>query len=471
MATPEPEIGYEQARAARRDVIVATSLGQDPNAIVDLLSFPYIFRGALDVQASRITDTMMLAAARALAELAREEVPEEVSRAYGDETYTFGPEYLLPKPIDPRILVRESAAVARQAIADGVARRPVEAEAYVGSLTVRLGTGREMLREIMLKARQSSPRIVFPEGTHETALRACAMLIDEGIAHPVLLGDEAEIHQAAERLGIDLAGAALVDPRRSPRAEAYADEYFRLRCRRGVTRDLARGSVAEPLPFATLMLHAGDADLLVAGITAHYAETMRTVLEVIGPAPGVHRVASLHMVLRGKDVYFLADCALNIEPDAEQLAEITLLASRLVRSLGLEPRVAMLSFSNFGSVEHPSARKVREATHLVRQRDPQLAVDGEMQLATALDGDMRQRYFPFCELRQNANVLIFPDLQAGNLALHLLEKLGDAVAVGPVLLGTRRPFHLLQIGSRADDVVNLAAIGAVEAASRPAGAR
>jgi malate dehydrogenase (oxaloacetate-decarboxylating)(NADP+) len=464
LAMPEPEIGYEEARAVRRDVIVATSFIQNPNAISDLLSFPYIFRGALDVRASRISVGMMLAAARALADLAREEVTEEVARAYENATFTFGPEYLLPKPIDPRILVRESRAVAEQAVAEGLAGAPLDVESYEGALTVRLGTGRTVMRRLIVKARQQRCRLVLPEGTQEATLRACRMLVDEGIASPILLGREDEIRAAAQRLGHELEGATVVDPLRSPRFDAYAQEYLRLRARRGVTPGLARARLGDPVYFAALMVHLGDADMLIGGAATHYGESMRKVLEVIGPAPGVRRIASLHAVLRPKITYFMADCAVNIAPEAEDLAEIALLSAGMVRSLGIEPRVAMLSYSNYGGSEHPLALKVRRAAAIARERAPDLVVDGEIQLFTALDEATRRHYFPYSELLQNANVLIFPDLQSGSLALHLLQKLGDAVAVGPVLTGTRRPFHILQHGSSAEDLVNVAAIGVVQAA-------
>ncbi len=465
MAMPDPEIEYQAARAVRRDVIVATSRSQDPNAIVDLLSFPYILRGALDVRASSISVGMMLAAARALADLAREEVTEEVSRAYGNATFTFGPEYLLPKPVDPRILVWESRAVAEQAMADGLAHAPLDMDAYEGALVVRLGTGRDQMRRIILKARQQRCRLVLPEGTQETTLRACRILIDEGIASPILLGREEEVRAAAQRLGLELEGVTIVDPHRSPRFEAYAQEYLRLRARRGATPDLVRARLGDPIYFAALMVHLGDADMMIGGAATHYAESMRKVLEVIGPGPGVKRVASLHAVLRPRTTYFLADCAVNILPDEEELAEIALLSAGLVRMLGIEPRVAMLSFSNYGGAEHPLAHKVRRATEIARQRAPDLIVDGEIQLGTALDEVTRRRYFPYSELQQDANVLVFPDLQSGTLALQLLQKLGDAVAVGPVLTGTRRPFHVLaHDASTAEDLVNLAAMGVVQAA-------
>ena len=465
LATPEPEIGYQAARASRRDAIVATSLDQHPNAVLDLLSFPYIFRGALDVQATRITTGMLIAAARALAELAREEVVEEVERAYGSEHFSFGPEYLLPKPIDPRILARESVAVARRAIEEGVARRPLDSQAYQESLAVRLGTGRETMRGMILTARQNKLRVVFSEGSSETILRACSILTDEGIASPILLGREDEVRAAIERRRFELSGVPVVEPARSPRFESYVDEYFRMRRRRGVMRAAAAQRLRQTDTFAAMMLHRGDADMMIAGVSTHYVESLRTILEVIGPAPGVRRVSSHYLVLLPKGVLFLADCAVNIDPDAEQLAEIALLAARMARALGLEPRVSMLSFSNFGSVDHPFTRKVRRATELAKERAPELVIDGEMQLATALDGPLRREYFPFSILEQDANVLVFPDLQSGNLALHLLQHVGGAVPIGPLLMGTRLPAHLLQYGATVEEVVNLATVGAVEAAA------
>lgn len=463
MAAPDPEISYAQARAVRRDVIVGTSVPRAPNAVIDLLAIPYIFRGALDVQASRITTEMNLAAARALAELAREEVPEQVCRAYGDQTFTFGPEYLLPKPIDPRTLVRVSSAVAQQAIADGVARHPVQLEEYEEVLTVRGGSGREMMRQIILKARRICPRVVFSEGSHETILRACHILLDEGIARPILLGSEEEVFRVSRSLGLDLSGVAVVDPARSPTLEGHVQQYFQLRARRGVTRDVAVARLADSRYFAAMMLHAGEADLMVAGINSNFAASMRIVLEVIGTEPGINRIASHTMVMRSRETYILADCAVNIEPDAGQLAEIALLTARAVRSLGVEPRVAMLAFSDFGSHEHALPRKVREATRIAKERSPNLAIDGELQPRTALDAAFRARHFPFAQLRQDANVLVFPDLQSGSLAIHLLQMLGDAIAVGPVLTGARKPVQLLEFGSTVETVVNLTAIGAVEA--------
>ncbi len=465
LATPEPEIGYEEARACRHDVIVATSLTQLPNAVVDFLSFPYILRGALDVHATRITDGMLLAAARALADLGREEVVEEVSRAYGGAPLNFGPEYVLPRPIDPRILVRESAAVARRAVEEGVARAKLEAGAYQESLAVRLGTGRELLRRLLLAARQECPRLVFAEGTSETVLRAASLLLEEGVARPILLGQEGEVRAEVERLGLDAAGLTIVDPARTPRREVYLEEYLKLRRRRGVMRTTARERLRRTDRVAALMLRTGDADLMISGITAHYVDSIRTILEVIGTAPGVRRISSHYMVLLPRDVFFFADCGVNIDPGAEELAEIALLTAGCARAVGVEPRVAMLSFSNFGSVDHPSSRKVRRATEIVKERAPDLVVDGEMQLATALSGEIRGQNFPFTDLTKDANVLIFPDLQAGNLAMQLLERTSDAVTVGPILMGTARPAQLVQYGNTVPEIVNLAVAGIVQSAA------
>jgi malate dehydrogenase (oxaloacetate-decarboxylating)(NADP+) len=462
LATPEPEIEYEAARASRRDVIVATALGQQPNAVLDLLSCPYVFRGALDSQATRITEGMMLAAARALADLAREDVVEEVEHAYGHEHFTFGPEYLLPKAIDPRILVRESAAVARQAVAEEVARRPLKTEDYQESLAVRLGTGRETLRGLVLRARQRCPRVVFSEGASETILRACAILVDEGIAQPILLGREDEVRQTIDRVGLELSGVPVIEPAKSPRFESYTDAYFEMRRRRGVMRAAAARRLTERDCYAAMMVHAGDADMMIAGVATHYADNLRTILEVIGPAPGVRRISSHYLLLLPKDAVILADCAVNVDPSAEELAEIALLAARTGRSLGIEPRVAMLSFSNFGSSSHAHAEKVRRAAEIARERDPDLAVDGEMQLVAARNAALRREHFPFCALEKDANVLVFPDLQSGNTTLHALQTMAEAVAIGPVLMGTRLPAHLLQYGVTVGEVVNLTAIGIVE---------
>lgn len=462
MATPEPEIGYEEARASRQDAIVATALDMYPNAIVDLLSFPYIIRGALDVQATSITEGMVLAAARSLAELAKEDVPEEVERAYGGQRFSFGPEYLLPKPLDPRIFVRQSAAVAEQAIKEGVANKPLERQEHEGRLSVRLGTGRQHMRELLMRARQNPRSVVFTEGTNETILRACSQLMDEGIASPILLGNEAEVHRKIESLGLDLGGAKIIDPEHSTHFEEYCEEYFQMRQRHGVIRASAGYRLRQPDCFGAMMVHCGHADMMIAGSSTHFTETLQTLLEIIGPAQGVSRVSSHHLVLMPNEVVLLADCAVNIDPSEEQLAEIAIQAATTARSLGVDPRVAMLSFSNFGSTNHPNAQKVQRATEMVKERAPELEIEGEMQLATARHTGLRREFFPFSKLTDDANVLVFPDLQSGNLTMQSLHYMAEAVPIGPLLMGTRLPVHILQYGVTVQGVVNLTTVGVVQ---------
>ena len=465
LATPEPEIDYETAKSSRHDVIVATSSARNPNSVLDLLSFPYIFRGALDVQATKITDGMLLAAARALAELARDEVIEEVERAYGFEHFNFGPEYLLPKPIDPRIFLRESNAVALQALKDNVAKKRITSEDYQESLTVRLGTGRDTMRRLILRARQEKFRVVFSEGANETILRSCSVLLDEGIAKPILLGSEEEIGKTIDRLGLELRGVQIIDPNHSVRFNNYVEEYFQLRHRRGVIRATATDRIHHKDYFAAMMVHCGDADMMFAGSSTHYVDTLRIFLEVIGAEQGVKRISSHYLVLLPKDVVLLADPAVNIDPSSEELAEIALLTARTSRALGIEPVVGMLSYSNFGSVHNPDVVKVRNATEIIKRKLPDIAIDGEMQLATARDEMIRKDYFPFTKLKTDANILIFPDLQSANLTMQSLQYMGEAVTVGPVLMGTRLPVHLLQYRSKVEDIVNLVTVAIVEAAA------
>lgn len=465
LASPDPEISYEAAKSSRQDIIVSTSVGQFPNAVLDLLSFPYIFRGALDVQAKSITENMLVAAAKSLAELAREEVTEEVVRAYGKDIFNFGPDYLIPKPIDPRILIRESSAVAEQALEDGVTRTTVEIPAYQEKLGTRLGTGRETMREMILRAPRESLKVVFSEGTNETILRACRMLIDEGIAKPVILGSESEIRSTITKLNLDLSGVQIEDPDHSIHFKSYVDEYFRMRQRKGVIRPEAEYRMKKRDYFAAMMVNRGDADVMIGGLSTHYSETLRTIIEIIGPAPGVSRISSHHLLILPKDVVLMADCAVIVEPNAEEMAEIAVLTAGMAKSLGIDPQVALLSYSNFGSVDHPRAEKVRKALTVARTKAPELAIEGEMQLATARDENIRNEYFPFANLKSNANILVFPDLQSANITMQSLQFLGEAVSIGPILMGTRLPAHLIQYRATVEEVVNLTTIAVVEAAS------
>jgi malate dehydrogenase (oxaloacetate-decarboxylating)(NADP+) len=463
LATPIPEIDYHEAKGSRQDIILATGLDEYPNAVLDILSFPYIFRGALDVQAESITENMMLAAARALADLAREEVIEEVERAYVNEQFSFGPEYLLPKAIDPRILIRESAAVALQAKKDKIARMPREQETYEENLAIRIGTGRETLRSLIMRARQKQRRVVFSEGSNETILRASNILVEEGIASPILLGSEKTILKEISRLGLDLVGVNIIDPAKSHYSEDYSNSYFAMRRRRGVMKETAIQRMRNRDYFAAMMVNKGHADMMISGYSTHYVESLRIILEVIGTAENTTQVSSYYLVLLPKDVVALADCAVNINPDAEELAEIAVLTATKCRALGFDPRVAMLSFSSFGSVDHPNTIKVRKATEIVKSKYPDLEIDGEMQLSAARDEALRSNYFPFTTLKSDANVLIFPDLQSANLTMHSLQYMAEAIPIGPMLTGTRLPAHLIQYGATVEEVVNLVTVASVDA--------
>ena len=464
LANPDPEILPEEVLAVRPDAMVATGRTDYPNQINNVLGFPFIFRGALDVRARAINDEMKMAATRALAELARLDVPESVEKAYGNERFRFGADYLIPKPFDPRIMLWVAPAVAQAAMETGVARVQIDLEQYRAELIARLGRGREVMRDIMRRARQDPRRIVYPEGENDRIIRACALVLAEGIARPILIGRPDFIRARAEMLGVSIDGAEIVDPwGDEARRERYAQEFYRRRQRKGVTLAQARERMREPVFFGCMMVLTGDADGLLAGEDMHYPETIRPALETIGTAPGVRRVAGLYMMVLEHDTVFFADTTVNIDPDAETLADVALLAADFVKRLGLVPRVGMLSFSNFGSVRSPQSDKVRKATELVKTRAPELEVDGELQADTAVLDDFRRENYPFSTLRDKPNVLIFPNLDAANIAYKLMWRMGNAEAFGPILLGMAHPIHVLQRGSEAADVLNLTALAVVDA--------
>ncbi len=463
MANPTPEISYPEAKAARADVIMATGRSDYPNQVNNVLGFPFIFRGALDTRATAINDAMKLAATRALAALAREDVPDSVCKAYGERRIRFGRDYLIPKPFDPRVLIWEAAAVAEAAMASGVARTPVDIELYREQLERRLGKARSVMRMMINEARRRPLRVVFPEGEHEQVLRAAQIIVDERFARPVLLGDERRIRARLDEVGLDPAAVEIVEPDSSPRRLDYQEELVRRRRRKGVTMKAADELLGDPTVFGAMMVELGDAEALVAGVGQHYPETLRPALQVIGIKDSVTRVAGVHLLFIKDRVFFLADTTVNIQPSAEELAEIAIGAAEVAREFHVEPRVAMLSFSNFGSVKHPFADKVRRATELVKQRCPELEVDGEMQIDPAVMPELIEEFFPFSTLRRPANVLVFPELQSANLGYKLLQRLGGAEAVGPILMGMRKPVHLLQHGCDVNDIVNMAAIAVVDA--------
>jgi malate dehydrogenase (oxaloacetate-decarboxylating)(NADP+) len=464
MANPDPEITYDEAVATRKDVIIATGRSDYPNQVNNVLGFPFIFRGALDVHATAINEQMKLAATRALAELAKEDVPDSVCHAYGVERIRFGPEYIIPKPFDPRVLVWEASAVARAAMETGVASEPVNLDEYRERLERLLGKAHEVMRLIIHKAQNKPRRVVFPEGEHEKILRAAHILVEEKIAQPILLGNTQVIRAKAADLSMEMAEIQIVDPATWPKREAYIQTLYELRQRRGVTLSEARELINNRNLFGAVMVQVGDADALVAGVMQHFGDTIRPALQVIKPRPGLHKVSGLYaLVTRRGDIYFLADCTVNIEPSAEDLAEIALCAAETARRFNVTPRVAMLSFSNFGSTPHPLTEKVRQAVQLVHKADPALMIDGEMMADTAVVPEIIAETYPFSKLRGAANVLVFPDLTSANTCYKLLARIGGAEAIGPILMGMSKPVHVLQRGAEVEEIVNIAAIAVVDA--------
>ena len=468
LANPDPEVTPEEVAEIRDDAIMATGRSDYPNQVNNVLGFPFLFRGALDVRARRIDEGMMLAATRALAELARHEVPESVVKAYGDDGFEFGPEYLIPKPFDPRVLLHVSPAVASAAMESGVARIALDLEEYRGRLEASLGPGREAMQRILGRARLEPARVVLADGYNERVLRAAAQAVEEGMARIVLIGKADKIHRFAADLGIDLQGVECIHP---PAVEetryAYAEAFHRRRERKGLTLAEARARAYQPVYFSAMMVGAGDADAMVAGIDSNYPQILRPALAVIGTADSVGRVSGLHMVtFRDRDPLFFADTTVNIDPDPETLAEIAVSAARFVKDLGIEPRIGMLSFSNFGSVRHPEATKVREAVAWIKRLAPDLLVDGEMQADVAVDPHIIPSKYPFSDLTGPANVLVFPTLSASNACYKLLAQLGNAEVIGPILLGMKKPVHILQRGCSVLDVVHLIGIASVDARTR-----
>ncbi len=463
LANPTPEIMPDEAKKARPDAIVATGRSDFPNQVNNVLGFPFIFRGALDVRAKQINEEMEMAATRALAALAKEDVPESVTRAYGIDKLKFGPDYLIPKPFDPRVLLWVAPAVAWAAVASGSAGRIIDVEEYRAELEARLGPERQVMRGLITRAQQDPPSIVFPEGDDPRILRAARILTDEGIARPILLGDLDAIRRQADDASLTLEDIELMNPRSAPDRDKLAEELWQLRKRRGITLREAKERVLNPMYYGLLLLRAGRTDALVAGEEIDYPDSIRPALEVIGVEPGRKHVSGIYMMIFRQQTFFFADTTVNIEPDAATLAEIATATAKFVTRLGIEPRIAMLSFSNFGSVKHPAATKVQQAVALLHEREPELQVDGEMQADTAVVERILTRVYPFSKLRGPANVLIFPDLNAANIAYKLLARLGDAQAIGPILVGMDSPVHVLQRLSEVPDIVNMAVIAAVDA--------
>ena len=467
LANPDPEVTPEEVARIRDDAIMATGRSDYPNQVNNVLGFPFLFRGALDVRARRINEAMMLAATRALAELARAEVPESVTKAYQVDTFEFGPDYLIPTPFDPRVLIHVAPAVAEAAMETGVARSKVDLDEYRDRLRASLGPGRVVMQRVAARARKDPQRVVLADGYNERVIRAAAQVTEEGIARVTLLGKPDRIHRMADELGVDMTGVQCVHPPQVDDVrEQYAQDFYERRKRKGLTLAEAQNKLFQPIYFGCMMLDRGDADAVVAGIDSNYPDVLRPALEVIGTSSRVRKVAGLEMLaFRDRDPLFLADTTVNIDPDAVTLAEIAIAAAGFVKYMGIEPRIAMISFSNFGSVRHPEATKAREAVGWVRALAPDLVVDGEMQADTAVDEEILAEVYPFSDLKEAANILVFPKLSAANAAYKLLDTLGEADVIGPILLGMRKPVHLIQRGSSVQDVVHLVSIASVDGQS------
>ena len=466
LANPVPEILPDEVLKVRDDAIIATGRSDYPNQVNNVLGFPFIFRGALDVRATEINEEMKMAATRALATLARQDVPDSVAALYGLRNVHFGADYLIPFPFDPRVLLWVAPAVAWAAVASGVAREFIDLEGYRERLEERLGRARGIMRGIINRATRAPKRIVFPEGEEPKIIRAASILVDDGIAVPILLGNRENIERVAAENRISLEGVLTDDPAVSTRRDGYAQYMWQLRQRKGLSLDEARRQLFNGNYFGSCMVARGDADALLSGVTMHYPETIRPALQVIGAHPSAKLVSGMYMMVTERHVVFCADTTVNINPTAEQVAQIAYAASRITRTMGIVPRIAMLSFSNFGSVKHPDSDKMARAAQLLKERDPTLVVDGEMQADTAFDPEMLRRDYPFSSLKEQANVLIFPNLSAGNIAYKLLHHLGGATAIGPILVGMRRPVHVLERGADVQDIVNMAAVAVVDAQER-----
>ncbi|MFP8891687.1 NADP-dependent malic enzyme [Natrialbaceae archaeon A-CW2] len=464
MANPDPEIGYHEAKEARDDdVIMATGRSDYPNQVNNVLGFPFIFRGALDVRATEINEEMKVAAARALADLARQDVPDAVVKAYGDQPIQFGPDYIIPKPVDPRVLFRVAPAVAKAAVDSGSARVDVDVQEYEEQLEARLGKSREMMRVVLNKAKSEPKRVALAEGEDEKMIRAAYQIQEQGIAHPVLIGNEETILEAARGLGLDFE-PTVADPDDGNYGE-YADRLFELRQRKGITRSEATDLIRRDTNyFGSVMVEQGDADALLTGLTHHYPSALRPPLQVIGTAEDVEYAAGVYLLTFKNRIVFCADATVNQDPDEEVLAEITKQTAKLARRFNVEPRAALLSYSNFGSVDNEGTRKPRRATEML-QGDPEVdfPVDGEMQADTAVVEDILTGTYEFSELDEAANVLVFPNLESGNIGYKLLQRLGGAEAIGPMLVGMDKPVHVLQRGDEVKDIVNLAGVAVVDA--------
>ena len=467
MANPVPEINYQLAIDTRDDIIMATGRSDHPNQVNNVLGFPFIFRGALDVRATKINEAMKMAAVRALSNLAKEAVPEQVNIAYGETRLTFGKEYIIPKPFDPRLIAEVPPAVAKAAMESGVAKEPIEDwDRYRDNLLERLGNDNKFVRLLLNRAKTNPKRVVFAEADQLDVLKAAQIAYDEGIAHPILLGRRETILDLMEEIEFD-ADVPIIDPKsdeETERKNRYAKAYWEKRKRQGVTVYSAEKKMRERNYFAAMMVNVGDADALITGYSRNYPSVVKPMLELIGMAEGVNRVATTNVMMTQRGPMFLSDTAININPSAKDLAKIARMTSRITKMFGIEPVTAMISYSNFGSSDHPDSEKVREAVAYLHKAYPEMVVDGEVQSDFALNSKLLQDIFPFSKLAgRKVNTLIFPNLDAANITYKLLKELNKAESIGPIMLGMAKPVHILQLGSSVDEIVNMAAISVIDA--------
>ena len=468
MANPDPEISYEDATAVRKDIIMATGRTDYPNQVNNVLGFPYIFRGALDVRATKINEAMKLAAVKALAELAKTAVPDIVNLAYNQSSMSFGPEYIIPKPLDPRLLSTVAPAVAKAAVESGVAQKPIQNwDSYTLQLNKRLGLDNQLIRVIGNKARRDPKRLVFAEADNQKVLKAASIIYDDGIAYPILLGDPIKINAIAEEHNIDLTDIPIIDSRSDEteaKREFYGELFFKKRQRKGFNHYESIKIMKDRNHFGCMMVETGDADAMLSGLTKNYAEAIRPALQIIGTEEGVKKIAGMYLLLTKRGPIFLADTTVNFNPTAEELADIAMMVAKEVRNFNITPRIAMLSYSNFGSSDSTEAKIVAEATRILKQRNPSLIVDGEMQASMAFNKEILKDNYAFSDLvDEDVNVLIFPNLTSGNVAYNLLKEIGGADAIGPILLGLKKPVHVLQLGSSVRSIINMALVAVVDA--------
>jgi malate dehydrogenase (oxaloacetate-decarboxylating)(NADP+) len=469
MANPDPEISWDDATSVRTDIIMATGRSDYPNQVNNVLGFPYIFRGALDVRATQINEAMKLAAVKALAELTKKPVPDIVNMAYNETCIAFGPNYIIPKPLDPRLLSTVAPAVAKAAIESGVAKKPITNwSAYEIELNKRLGIDNQLIRVLGSKARRDPKRVVFADAENVKVLKAAQIALDEGIAFPILLGNPDIINSLAEANSIVIEGMDIINPKSDALAEqrlAFGEVFFKKRQRRGVNKYEASKLMKDRNYYGCMMVEMGEADAMISGLSRNYPDTIRPAIQIIGTEEGVSKIAGMYIMLTKKGPLFLADTTVNFNPTAEELADITLLVAKEVKTLGIEPRIAMLSYSNFGSSDTPEAITVRTARSIVKQKNPSLIVDGEVQGIVAFNKEIMRENYPFSELVDNGtvNTLIFPNLSAGNIAYNLLQEVGEADAIGPILLGLKKPVHVLQLGSSTRSILNMVLIAVIDA--------